>query len=445
MIYAALVANLIYCYIFFRYFQKLMPAQGAVSPLNMYLSLAGVGAAYLFLNPGGSYWLTMPAMMFTLAIGLRFSTAANWSQAFYCACLCVLSAYCVRGICAGITALAIPRYNFVADEDAYYVSALLAVPFTLALMTLLRKTILPDSKLITFLHSRAQLNMAVAYDAAAMINLTLLNWGRGLSPHPLWYPAIGLAACVLTLSMLIYVTHESIRGAELMKYQWRHKIMEEEFERQLRHYKSYQKYTESFQAFKHDYKSMMASAKTLLRVQENDQAIQLIDEVYEEMQKRVYIHKKYSDNVVLDAILQDMANVCVEKEIRFSFQAAAPRNTGLTTLDAIRIFSNITSNAVEACEKVPAPERFIDIVSGNDQQWASIHVLNAYDGKAREQNNGHYLTTKPERDGHGLGLGIVKEIAERLGGFILCEADAESKTFSTRVLIPQTGPADKPD
>lgn len=96
-----------------------MPAQGAVSPLNMYLSLAGVGAAYLFLNPGGSYWLTMPAMMFTLAIGLRFSTAANWSQAFYCACLCVLSAYCVRGICAGITALAIPRYNFVADEDAY--------------------------------------------------------------------------------------------------------------------------------------------------------------------------------------------------------------------------------------------------------------------------------------------------------------------------------------
>jgi hypothetical protein len=34
----------------------------------------------------------------------------------------------------------------------------------------------------------------------------------------------------------------------------------------------------------------------------------------------VQIHKRYSENVVLDAILQDLANICEENQIRLTEQ-----------------------------------------------------------------------------------------------------------------------------
>jgi len=236
--------------------------------------------------------------------------------------------------------------------------------------------------------------------------------------------------------MLIYAIYQSIQGTELMEYQWRAQMLEEQYERQWRHYKSYQKYTESFRGFKHDYQSMMTSLKLLIRENDNEKALELIDDMFNEMQKKVQIHKKYSDSVILDGMMQDLANICEEQGIRFSSNVAAPRDTKMTMLDMIRVFSNFTNNAVEACQKVPASERFIEINSANQQQWATLQVVNSYDGNIC-MKNGKLFTTKLEKQSHGLGLMIVKEIAENLGGFVIYETDSENKTFLIRIHIPR--------
>jgi sensor histidine kinase regulating citrate/malate metabolism len=252
---------------------------------------------------------------------------------------------------------------------------------------------------------------------------------------------VTLGACLLTIGMLIYADYHALRSTELLEYEWRHKMLEEQLDRQLLHYKSYQKYTESFRSFQHDYRSMMASLKSLIRAGENEQAIGFIDSLHDDMQKQVQVHKRYSDHVVLDAILQNAANLCQEKEIRFSFQVSAPRDTGLSLPDAIRIFSNITSNAIEACGKLPVERRFIEITSRNDNQWSTLEAANSYDGNA-PMENGHFLTTKRENPNDGLGLRIIQDVVERLGGFMVCDADAERRVFRSRVHIPRYPPAD---
>lgn len=435
MICAAIFFILLYYCSFMFYYKKLFPVSGVrVIPFALILFL--IVALYITLNAYNLLWVNMPAVMVAMICGLRFTTGLNWLQAVYGGITCALSAYCSRGIFTAISAIIFQGRDFLSDADTYYAITLFALPIALAVFKILRRTIFLDEKLKRFLCNSSQLQLVIVYEIAASINLMVMNSGRYLSPNNIWYVGVALGTCMLTLGVLVFAIYQSIRSTELLEYQFKNLLLEQQYARQLRHYKSYQKYIESFQAFKHDYKSMMASVKTLIRAQENKQAIRLIDGIYDDMQKKVQIHKKYSDHVVLDAILQDLADICIENEIRFSFQVFAPRCTGLSLLDAIRIFHNITANAVEACKKLPAVERFMDITSFTDQRWVVLRVANSYNGEVYFKN-GKLVTTKADKQNHGLGFGIVCEIVENLGGFVLYNTIPEKRIFEVRIHIPQ--------
>ncbi|WRS28518.1 ATP-binding protein [Oscillospiraceae bacterium MB08-C2-2] len=407
-------------------------------------ALSLIVVSYSVFYAHGLLVLNMPVIIVIMIIGLRFSTSMDWLQAVYGGATSILSAYCFRGIFTAIGALIFRGRDLLSDADAYYAITLAALPAALLSFSVLRRTIFPDHKMKRFLKNRGQLKTIVAYEMVATINLVAINSGRQSSPNNLWYVQVALGACVLALGMLVFAIYQSIYSAELLEYRLQSEMLEQQYNRQLAHYKSYQKYTESFRAFRHDYKAMMASVKSLIRAGEAEKAIALVDDVYDDMQKKVHLHKKYSDNVVLDAMLQDLANQCAEKEIEFSFQVFAPRNTDLSRLNAIRLFSNLTTNAVEACDKLPVSERFMHIVSTAEPSWVVLKVENSYNGETVE-NAGKLITTKEEKDMHGLGLGIVNEIAENLGGFVLYDIAPENKLFTVRVFIPQTKADDHPD
>lgn len=447
MIYVVIPVVLLYYYSFLFYFRKLFPMQGR-RIIHVLLPLAIITASYIYMNSPDIRWLRPPAIMIAMTLGLRFTTGMDLLQAVYGGSCSVLSAYCFRGILFAVASGYIfPNRDF-SNLESYYASTVLILPLVLLFFAILYKTIFPDDKLKLFLYNRSQLKYVVAYEITAVINLTVLNSGRDVFPHDMlfsgrfltqygiWYVKVSLGAYILTFGILIYAIYQAIKSTELLEYQWRTEMLEGQYERQVRHYKSYQKYTESFRTFKHDYKFMMASLKTLIRANENEKALQLLDDMFDNMQKKVLVHKKYSDNVILDAMLQDLANICEENEISFTSSVFLPRNTGLSTLDAIRIFSNFINNAVEACQKVPVSERFIDIVSTNEQQWATLQTINSYDGKTRIEN-GKFLTTKAEKHSHGLGIKIVEQIAENLGGFVIYEANQENRTFLARIHIPR--------
>lgn len=430
----AIMMILLYYLAFIVYYQFLFPVkEHRIPQLLLILTLL---ITYVCLNTWNLSIFNFPVIMIIMIVGLRFSTRMQWNQATYAGATCVMTAYCFRGIFTAIGAFLYKRYAFFSNTYIYYIITLFALPASLMLLGVLRRTLFPDIKIKQFLNNGSQLKLAIIYVMAAAIDLFVINTGRYLSPNWNWYMEIALGTCTLTLFMLIYAIHQSIRSTELLEYQWKTKALEDQYYRQLQHYKSYQKYTESFRAFRHDYKFMMGTLKSLIRLNDIENAVQLLDDIYDDIQKKVLIHKKYSNNVALDAMLQDLANICTGKEIRFSFNVFAPRNTNLTLLDAIRIFSNITNNAVEACEKVPVSERFIKITSRNDQQWVILEVTNSYDGQVIVKK-GKFITTKSDKYSHGFGLGIVQEIVENVGGFVIYDAALENKTFLTRVHVPR--------
>lgn len=435
MSWIALLLRFGYQIIFVLYYKTLFPAKSKWRLIVFLLALALMNKGNIAMELQGRNIFPLLVCVVMMSLGLRWGTAMNWLQAIYGAMVCSLSGYCARSLFACVGVLVRGR-ALIADK-MYYGLESVGLLAGLALFLFLRQNIFTDKKIMMLLRNESQLKLVIGYALATVCELTVMRMGLYFPQHTVWYPAIVFTNNVLAFGMLLFAIYQSIRGAELLIANERNAMLERQYIRQVSHYKSYEKYTRSFRAFNHDYKAMMSTIKALMRSGELEKATTLIDAVYDEAQKRVKIHKQYSDDVVMDVMLQDLANLCEENEIRYCFRVVTPKYTKVSLLDMIRVFSNVTTNAVEACKKLPPAQRYIRITNSTQQQWLVLELANSCAGGLVVQD-GAPLTTKDDPASHGLGLGIVNEIIEGLGGFVLYETSAQEKTFSIRLFIPQT-------
>jgi len=277
----------------------------------------------------------------------------------------------------------------------------------------------------------------VIYQFAILIYNLLISDGCFLNISFLWFSLLYLKSCAITIAFLAFVLNNSIRVSVLLEYELYTNQLQDQLERQIQHYRSYKNFTKNFQAFKHDYKNLMSTVKTLLKNNENQKATDLIDEIHDTMQRRAMTHKTYSENVLLDAILQDIANVCEEKNIRFSAILHIPEKMVLSDLDVVRVFSNVLNNAIEACCKVSdISENFLEIVGSVNADWTFVEISNSFNGKVKFHDD-ELITTKENNDFHGIGLKVVKEIIEGVGGLVLIDPDQTKRIFTLKLYIPR--------
>lgn len=431
------VTTLYYCVLLY-YYKSLFPPKRNPD-LTIFLALFFLSIVYFFYYMSKIRWLIAPIVLILMMTGLKLSTGMNWLQALYGGITSTVGAYSFRGVFTTVSYMVLVKNEnfFLHSSNTYNVIALLALPTALLFFQVNRNTILPDQKLKSFLGNQRQLKMVILYEMTSLILLMMISEGRFLSPHITWFNSVFLIACLLSIGMLVYCTYHSIRATDYLEYKWHNKMLEEQYALQIRHYKSYERYTESFRSFRHDYKSMLSTLKTLISNGKHEEAFHFLDGMYNDMQEKMKVHKKYSDNVILDAMLQDLANICEENQIRFTFKTFVPRNTSLSMIDAVRIFSNLSNNAVEACLKNPESQRFIKITCGNKDGWSTLQIVNSFDGQLI-LHDGMPLTTKKEKLNHGIGLSIVKEIVEAAGGFMVLNGNQKENVFLARVHVPHT-------
>lgn len=443
MIIIVIAVTTIYYSVFLSYCISLFPPKRN-HDFTIYFALFLLAIVYFFYYMSKIRWLIVPIVLILMMTCLKLSTGMTWLQALYGGITSTIGAYSFRGVFTTVSCMVLVKDEnfFLHSGNTYYVISLSALPTALLFFQITRKTILPDRKMKNFLYNQRQLKMITLYELTSMILLLIISEGRFLSPHITWFNTVFLIACLLTIGMLVYCTYHSIRATDYLEYKWHSKMLEEQYALQLRHYKSYKRYTDSLRSFRHDYKAMLSTLKTLINNGEHEEAFHFLDGMYNDMQEKMKVHKKYSDNVILDAMLQDLANICEENHIRFTCHALVPRNSALSMIDAVRIFSNLSNNSVEACLKTPENQRFIKITCGNKDGWSTLQIVNSFDGQLI-LHDGMPATTKKEKLNHGIGLTIVKEIVESAGGFMVLEPDLQENLFLARVHIPHI-PSDSP-
>ena len=99
------------------------------------------------------------------------------------------------------------------------------------------------------------------------------------------------------------------------------------------------------------------------------------------------------------------------------------------------ILGNILDNALEAAANIdPSRERIISLKVGTVSGNTVIRCANSFYGSL-ELKSGLPATSKDDKKRHGLGLPSVRQVVQRLGGYLTI--DDSNEQFIITIMFPE--------
>jgi len=135
-------------------------------------------------------------------------------------------------------------------------------------------------------------------------------------------------------------------------------------------------------------------------------------------------------NPITDIILHRFRKICQKKNI--SFTANFKFENRFDVYDVSIILNNSLQNAVDAVEKISG-EKFIEIKSYERGGLYFVEVENNFVGEVNFSKNNLPVTTKAEKNLHGIGLENIRLRAKKYSGEI--EIETEKNIFKLTVML----------
>ena len=184
----------------------------------------------------------------------------------------------------------------------------------------------------------------------------------------------------------------------------------------------------------HDFRHHMMVMDGYLRAQQYDKLAAYISEYRAPMElDRTFV---YSQNEVVDVLLQYYARTCVKDGIELGLRINVERDAPVADVDLCAVLGNLLENAVDACLRKQTGSRFIKLSITQKNSMLFIDMENSTDGNVAPRGSG-FLSLKGHA-GHerkGYGLESVRAVASRYAGEAGFECDNEAGVFVSSVLL----------
>ncbi len=185
---------------------------------------------------------------------------------------------------------------------------------------------------------------------------------------------------------------------------------------------------ENLKEFRHNVKNHVLSLKALLENNDSRSASDYLDNIY----RNIDIPDEYSKsgNSEIDSILNYKLHKADACGIRVEVKVNVPEKLNILPFDLSVVLGNLLDNAIEA--SCASPEKKLKVSVELDRNVLYIHIANSFSG-ALSYSNGEYITTKTDKERHGMGLNSVKKSLEKYNGAI--ELHHTRNIFFADVLI----------
>ena len=181
------------------------------------------------------------------------------------------------------------------------------------------------------------------------------------------------------------------------------------------YYDAQVRYINEIRSIKHDIQAHMIVLQYYLESENYEKAKTYLQDM-KQHQNLDSITIKDTGNDLVNAIVSD--TLCRSgKKIDFQLEGMLPLNFYMTEYDICTLFSNLFSNAREACEKLVEKAPVILMEISNEKEVCRIAVQNPIEWKI-ETNGLGISTTKKDKDAHGFGLKNIIKVVKQYDGKI---------------------------
>ncbi len=199
---------------------------------------------------------------------------------------------------------------------------------------------------------------------------------------------------------------------------------------------------DGIRAVKHDMKNQMAVLQNLIQKRDGGEEEE-IRQYFEGMVQSVeqLDNRVHTGNAVSDAVVGSKFRYAAKQIEGILLDADGFMLSNAVTIQAYDIgiiLNNGLDNAIEACMRMrkrqPDAEAYITIRSFKAKNMYFIEIENSFDGVALPRGDGGLpLSTKEDKEVHGIGLKNIRKCAVKYGGDVDCIV--EDKKFTLSVMV----------
>ena len=201
-------------------------------------------------------------------------------------------------------------------------------------------------------------------------------------------------------------------------------------EEQVEQYRLMGNANEESKKFRHDFNKHLDTLTSLYDKGEMEELGQYLRQIYDVKEKAFYIS---TGNMICDAIANQYYKKCKDAGIKLQFNGFFPERMAVAMTDLCVILSNALDNAYEAACKC-AGEQVIECKVGNQGDFLFITIWNQTSAEPVIAD-GYILTTKQDKERHGLGTKNMQEAAARNNGKVWWEYDKSSRMVATNIRL----------
>jgi len=128
--------------------------------------------------------------------------------------------------------------------------------------------------------------------------------------------------------------------------------------------------------------------------------------------------RSWTGNRILDVVLNHKKMLAEQKGISLEIEAIPLDDKFLTDSECCSLFGNLLDNAIEACEKIENRDTWITVSIRKQKELLFIEIANTAE-KEPDEKSGTFVTSKEDKELHGIGGKSVKEIVEKYDGDIV--------------------------
>lgn len=232
------------------------------------------------------------------------------------------------------------------------------------------------------------------------------------------YDLLLITVIVFILYFLLSFFYEVSR---LFKIRVDNDILKEQIKQHKTHYNRLQQEKDKLRRVHHDIKYQWFTLEQLWN-DSGEQAKEYLKTVVDSFK----VTKAYVDtgNYLLDAILAEKLEKANLMGIEPKINIMVKKELQIELTDCSILFGNLLDNALEALEKLEADKRLLEINILTKKNLLIIKVKNSYNGIVKKVEN-RYMTTKEEKDFHGIGLESIQQIVKKYDGELEISYDEE--------------------